>query len=31
VKQRKYAAEVYVKNRKLMEKRFAPETNNTME
>ena len=27
----KYAAEVYVKNRKLLEKGFVPETNNTME
>jgi hypothetical protein len=27
----KYAAEIYVKNRKLLEKGFVPETNNTME
>lgn len=27
----KYAAEVYVKNRRIMEKGFTPETNNVME
>ena len=27
----KYTTEVYVKNRKLLEKGFVPETNNTME